>query len=237
MRNRFGQLIRPGVSGVDLGRLRGNVAELAASCQAWGTALAAFHTMSTPRSSARLAARPTVLNPRHLMPSRRDAALGSGYPRVLEAYESSPDLRAAASEVNDRWTEQHWIHGNLSASNVIVEHWPALQVSFLDLEDAGLGDPAWDLASAVDTIDWLAARWHVMPQLLMDYLLQGYRRAGGPARLYPAMQAVRTLATALQVAGSEDESNRPEGERADVTVLLERTRGYAARVGCLRAVA
>lgn len=125
----------------------------------------------------------------------------------------------------------------MSASNVIIEHWPALQVSFLDLEDAGLGDPAWDLASAVDTIDWLAPRWRVMPQLLMDYLLQGYRRAGGPARLYPAMQAVRTLATAVQVAGSEDESNRPEDERADVTVPLERARGYAARVGCLRAVA
>jgi hypothetical protein len=63
------------------------------------------------------------------MPSRRDAALGSGYPTVLETYEPSPDLRAAASEVDDRWTEQDWIHGNLSASNVIVEHWPALRVS------------------------------------------------------------------------------------------------------------
>lgn len=236
MRNRFGQLTRPGVSGVDLGQLSGTVAELAASCQAWGTALATLHTMSTPHSSAPLAARPAVLNPRHLMPSRRDAALGSGYPRVLEAYESSPDLRAAATEVADRWTEQHWIHGNVSASTVIVEHRPALRVSFIDLEDAGLGDPAWDLASAADTIDSLAPRWRVMPQLLLDSLLLGYRRAGGPARLNPAMQAVRALATALQ-AGSEDESNWPKGERADVTVLLERARGYAARVGCLRAVA
>ena len=159
-----------------------------------------------------------------------------GVRTVLEAYESSPDLRAAATEVDDRWTEQHWIHGNVSASTVIVEHWPALRVSFIDLEDAGRGDPAWDLASAVDTIDLLAPRWRVMPQLLLDYLLLGYRRAGGPARLYPAMQAVRALTTALQ-AGSEDESNWPKGERADVTVLLERARGYAARVGCLRAVA
>jgi aminoglycoside phosphotransferase (APT) family kinase protein len=125
----------------------------------------------------------------------------------------------------------------LSASNVIVERWPALRVSFVDLEDAGLGDPAWDLASAVDTIAWLAPQWRIMPQLLMDGLLQGYRRAGGPARLYPAMQAVRALAMALRVAGSEDASNRPEGESADVALLLERARGYAARVGCLRAVA
>jgi aminoglycoside phosphotransferase (APT) family kinase protein len=237
MRNRFGQLTRPGVGGVDLGRLSGKVAELAACCQAWGTALGALHKISTPLSSAPLAARPAVLNPRHPMPSRRDAALGSGYLTVLETYESSPDLRAAASEVDDRWTEQHWIHGNLSASNVIVEHRPALRVSFVDLADAGLGDPAWDLASAVDMIAWLAPRWRIMPQLLMDYLLLGYRRAGGPARLYPAMQAVRALTTALQVAGSEDESNRREGERADVTILLERAREYATRVGCLRAVA
>ena len=236
MRNGFGQPTRPAVSGVDLARLTGNVAELAASCQAWGTALANLHTMSTRRSATPLAPRPAVLNPRHLMPSLRDVARGPGYVTVLEAYESSPDLRAAASEVEDRWTEQHWIHGNLSASNVIVEQWPALWVSFIDLEDAGLGDPAWDLASAVDTIDLLAPRWRVMPQLLLDYLLLGYRRAGGPARLYPAMQAVRALATALQ-AGTEDESDWPKGERAGVTVLLERARRYAARVGCLRAVA
>jgi aminoglycoside phosphotransferase (APT) family kinase protein len=237
MRNGFGQLTRPAVSGVDLARLTGNAAELAASCQAWGTALANLHTMSTRRSAAPLAPRPAVLNPRHLMPSLRDVARGSGYATVLEAYESSPDLRAAASEVEDRWTEQHWIHGNLSASNVIVEQWPALSVSFVDLEDAGLGDPAWDLASAVDTIAWLSPRWRAMPQLLMDNLPQGYRRAGGPGRLYPAMQAVRALATALQVAGSEDESNPPEGARADLSVELERARAYAARVGWLRAVA
>jgi aminoglycoside phosphotransferase (APT) family kinase protein len=236
MRNRFGQLSRPAVSGVDLAGLTGNVAELAASCQAWGTALATLHTMSTRRSVARLAPRPVVLNPRHLMPSRRDAGRGSGYATVLEAYESSPDLRAAASEVDDRWTEQHWIHGNLTASIVILEQRPALQVSFADMEDAGLGDPAWDLASAAETIAWLSPRWHAMPQLLMDNLLLGYRRAGGPGRLYPAMQAVRALASALQVAGSE-QSNRPAGERADLIMLLDRARAYAARVGLLRAVA
>jgi aminoglycoside phosphotransferase (APT) family kinase protein len=233
----FGQLTHPAVSGVELARQPGNVAELAATCQAWGTALATLHTMSTRRSATLLAPRPAVLNPRRLMPSMRDAALGSGYATVLEAYESSRDLRAAVSEVDDRWTEQHWIHGNLNETNVIVEQRPALRVSFVDLEDAGLGDPAWDLASAMDTIAWLSPRWHVMPQLLMENLLQGYRRAGGPGRLYPAIQAVGVLATALRVAGSEHESNRLDGERADLTVLLGRARAYAARVGCLRAVA
>jgi aminoglycoside phosphotransferase (APT) family kinase protein len=233
----FGQLTYPAASGVDLARQRGNVAELAATCQSWGTALATLHTMSTRRSATPLAPRPAVLNPRRLMPSMRDAALGSGYATVLEAYESCRDLRAAASEVDDRWTEQHWIHGNLSETNVIVEQRPALRVSFVELEDAGLGDPAWDLASAVDTIAWLSPRWRAIPQQLIDDLLQGYRRAGGPGRLYPAIQAVRALATALRVAGSEHDSNRLDGERADLTVLLERACAYAARVGCLRAVA
>ncbi len=233
----FGQLTQPGIGGVDLARQRGNVAELAATCQAWGTALALLHTMSTRRSATPLAPRPAVLNPRRLIPSMRDAALRSGYATVLEAYESSRDLRAAVCEVDDRWTEQHWIHGNLNETNVIVEQRPALRVSFVDLDDAGLGDPAWDLASAADTIAWLSPRWRAMPQLLMENLLQGYRRAGGPGWLYPAIQAVGALATALRVAGSEYESNRLDGERADLTVLLGRARAYAARAGCLRAVA
>jgi hypothetical protein len=87
----------------------------------------------------------------------------------------------------------------------MVEEQPALQVSFLDLESGGLGDPAWDLASAVDTITWLSPRWHVVAQPLVYYLILGYRRAGGPGRLYPAIQAVRALATAVWVAELPEE--------------------------------
>ena len=36
----------------------------------------------------------------------------------------------------------------------------------------------------------MSPRWHVKPQPLVDDFLFGYRRAGGPGRLYPAMQAV-----------------------------------------------
>lgn len=224
------------VGGVDLAGVRGTVAELAAICQAWGAALAELHTESTHRSAAPLASRPLILNPQKLMRSIGRAAKGSGYAAVLEAY-NSPDLRAAALEVDERWTEQHWIHGDLSATNVLVQQTPALRVNFAHLEDLGLGDPAWDLASAVDTIIWLAPRWHVLSQPLVDYLLLGYWRAGGPARLYPAMQAVRALATGLQVAGQENESTWPEYPRTDLAVWLDRAREYAARVGCLRAVA
>ena len=197
--------------GADLAQQRGTLAELAQICQAWGAAIATLHTISTRRLPASLAPRPRVLSPRRLMPSMRDVAGGSGYAAVLEAYESSPDLRAAAIEVDQRWTEQHWIHGNLSASTVMVEEQPALRVSFLDLESGGLGDPAWDLASAVDTITWLSPRWHAVAQPLVDYLILGYRRAGGPGRLYPAIQAVRALATAVWVAESTGGTDRARG--------------------------
>jgi aminoglycoside phosphotransferase (APT) family kinase protein len=224
------------VGRVDLAGVRGTVAELAAICQAWGAALAELHTESTHRSAAPLASRPLILNSQKLMRSIGRAAKGSGYAAVLEAY-YSPDLRAAVREVDERWTEQHWIHGDLIATNVLVEQTPALRVNFAHLENIGLGDPAWDLASAVDTILWLSPRWHVLSKPLVDYLLLGYWRAGGHARLYPAMQAVRALATGLQVAGPEDESTGPECPRADLAIWLDRARAYAERVGCLRAVA
>jgi len=154
---------------------------------------------------------------------------------VLKAYESSSDLRAATREVDERWTELHWIHGNLNATNVVVDHQPALRVSFVDRDGVGLGDPAWDLASAVDVIAWLSPGWHAFPQALVDYFLLGYRRAGGPGRLYPAMQAVRALGTAVWAATHEsaDGKNLETG----VSAWLDRARAHAARVGCLMAVA
>jgi Ser/Thr protein kinase RdoA (MazF antagonist) len=220
----------------DLVHQCGTVAELAQICQAWGAAVAALHTTAVRLSSAPLVARPLVVDPEHVTASMRRVASGFGYAVVMKAYESSRDLRAAASEVDARWTELHWIHGNLNASNVLVEHRPALRVSFVDPQDAGLGDPAWDLASAVDIITWLAPRWAVTPELLVDYFLLGYRRASGPGRLYPAIQAVRALATAMWIVDLPHESTGAHVE-AELAYWLDRARGYAARVGCLMAVA
>ena len=76
----------------------GTVAELAQICQAWGARNRyVAHDVDAPLAGERSRARPWALNPRHLMPSVRDVARGSGYAAVLEAYESSPDLRAAAA--------------------------------------------------------------------------------------------------------------------------------------------
>jgi aminoglycoside phosphotransferase (APT) family kinase protein len=234
---RLGQVANEAGGTADLAQQRGNVAELAQICQSWGAAIATLHTTSTYHSSAPLAARPWVTDPRHLTVSMSGAAPRSGYAAVLQAYESSRDLRAAVREVDDRWTEHHWIHGNLTATNVQVELRPALRVSFLDLEDAGLGDPAWDLATAVDMITWVSPCWRVMPHPLVDYLLLGYRRAGGPGRLYPAIQAVRAMATAIWIASAAHGSTRQEPAQAEVATWLDRADTHAARVGRLMAVA
>lgn len=84
--------------------------------------------------------------------SVRTVLPGLGYAAVLRAYSSSCELRVAAREVDERWTELHWIHGNLTATTVVVEHQPALCVSFIDAHGVGLGDPGWDLATAADMI-------------------------------------------------------------------------------------
>jgi len=99
---RLGQVASEAGGTADLAQQRGNVAELAQICQAWGAAIATLHTTSTHHSSAPLAARPWVADPRHLMVSMSGAAPHSGYPAVLQAYESSRDLRAAVREVDDR---------------------------------------------------------------------------------------------------------------------------------------
>jgi aminoglycoside phosphotransferase (APT) family kinase protein len=234
---RLGQVASEAGGTADLAQQRGNVAELAQICQAWGAAIATLHTTSTHHSSAPLAARPWVADPRHLTVSMSGAAPHSGYAAVLQAYESSRDLRAAVREVDDRWTEHHWIHGNLTATKVQVELRPALRVSFLDLEDAGLGDPAWDLATAVDMITWVSPCWRVMPHPLVDDLLLGYRRAGGPGRLYPAIQAVRAMATAIWVASAAHGSTRQQPAHAELATWLDRAQSHAARVGRLMAVA
>jgi hypothetical protein len=192
----------------------------------------------SPSSMSPSSMSPSSMSPSSMSTASTRSVLPSlGYAAVLRAYESSYELRAAAREVDERWTELHWIHGNLTATNVLVEHQPALRVSFIDPCGVGLGDPAWDLAAALDMIALLAPRWFVTPQLLADYLILGYRRAGGPGHLYPAIQAVRTLATAVWVADSPYESSSEAPIEGKLEFWLDRACGYATRVGCLMSVA
>ena len=161
----------------------------------------------------------------------------SGYAAVLSAYESSRDLRAAVREVDERWTELHWIHGDLTVSNVQVALRPAMRVSFLGLDEAGLGDPAWDLATAVDMITWVSPCWHAMPQPLADYLLLEYRRASGPGRLLSGHAGCTRHWLPPSGSRTRRMGRRGRIPESELAIWLDRAHAYAARVGCLMAVA
>jgi hypothetical protein len=82
-----------------------------------------------------------------------------------------------------------------------------------------------------------AAALGATPQPLADNLILGYRRAGGPGHLYPAMQAVPALATAAWVADSLYESSSESLVEGELEFWLDRACAYTARVGCLMSVA
>lgn len=216
------------VGAEELSDLTGNLAALADVCQAGGAALARLHRLPCREAGTALAPRPWVLDPLHRAPASK--GLGEAWAReaVIEAYEDSACLRAAAAEVRERWTERHLILGDLTADGILVEPRPALRVRLAEPGSAGLGDPAWDAASALDVIAGLAVTWRAPAGPLIEYFQQGYRRESGPGRLYPAMRAVRALMTAWQVAGADRRS--PAQRRADVRGWIERARSQATRV-------
>ena len=140
------------LDGAELGEQRRNMAEYAEICQAWGATLGRLHTLPVRFSGRWTAPRPGILDTRRLARVVRTAGSGSAYAAVFHTLESSLALRAAAGEVAERWTARHWIHGNLTPAHVLVSDRPALRIGFIDLAEAGLGDPAWDLASAIEVI-------------------------------------------------------------------------------------
>ncbi len=216
------------VRGTDLAHARGSVPELAEVCETWGVAVARLHRLSTARAGVPEAPRPWLLVSERRERAARHLTRGSAQSAVLSVIESEPGLRAVGSEVAARWTDRHWMHGGLTATHVVVEWAPPLRVRFLNFENAGLGDLAWDLATAIDTITWMSRRWQTPAEPLVDYFLRGYRRAGGLGTLYPAVQAVRALATAWWLAGS-DAAEPTDKETIDVCGWLDRARGFAAR--------
>lgn len=229
------------VRGVELGRTSGTVPELAEVCEQWGVRLAQLHRLRSTQPDAVEAPRPWLLNPQRRARTAAAAGERSLAGELLATIEREPALRRALGQVESRWTDRHWVHGDLRPANVRVELASPVRVHFVNFEQAGLGDPAWDLASAVDCIVGLAGRWGSPSGCLTDYLLRGYRRADGPGVLYPAIQAVGALAAAWAQAGppvdgklvdpgAADAPDAPGA--ADSAVLrswLDRARSFAER--------
>jgi hypothetical protein len=214
--------------GRSLPELDATITELAEVCDAWGLAVATLHQLSTSRPGVPQAPRPWLLDPDRRARALSRAPRESGQRAVLTAVEDDPGLRAACRLLSARWSDRHWVHGSISAPNVRVEVGPPVRVRFANFENAGLGDPAWDLASAVDTITGLAPSWRTPAEPLVDYLLRGYRRGGGPAILHPAVQAVTALATAWQLPAADPRSGASAAEQT-AGFWLRRARGFAGR--------
>lgn len=233
------------IRGTRLSDLTGTMAELAGVCHAWGAALATLHlTRIGPAAEPPSAPRPWVLDPDRLPRAMRQAPAGSARAYVLRALQTDRGLLRTSSRVADRWTADHWTHGELTEDRVLVQHRPELQVRFVDLRAAGLGEPGWDLAAALETIDELTAGlrapWRsASGTCLSDYLLQGYRRAGGTGVVDAGTRALQIVARAWEAAAALDArvshpaSMHPAaGNAAEVSRITERmaqARQLAAR--------
>lgn len=229
------------VDGVVLTGHRGTVPDLARLCQAWGSATAALHhwpatTAGVHREPPLRAPLPWAFDPDEI-PASMSGSDGTPFAAVLDTVRGDPALRRAAAEARRRWSADRWVHGDLTASNVLVAGVSPEQphVVLLDLEAAGLGDPGWDVATAIDSIGWLAPSWSAPPEPLVDHFLDGYRAGGGPGRAHPALQAVRSVMTAWQVAGQVHRENGGlRGAVGDpdprITRLLDAARNHAAEL-------
>lgn len=184
-----------------------------AACRALAVALVEVHRhpVSPDAPDAR---RPWAFGPGGLPASMRGWPEDSGCATVLAAA-AEPELAAAVEHASARWGPQGWIHGDVALANVLVVGDRAVLV---DWEGAGLGDPAWDLASAVGLLRDLD------PQGAQAFLT-AYWRAGGPAPLDDGVLAVRALQTAWQAAATALQAGRAD---LDVAPLLEAARTSAA---------
>ena len=199
------------------------------ACRAWGAALAPLHRWPVRADGHAGAPPPWAADAAAPPPSMRGCPDDAPGGRVLAAARREAPLRAAAAHVRRRWRPLGWIHGDLSAANVLVDgaRRPA-DVRFVDLEHSGLGPPEWDVATALDTIAALAPGWGASARRLGGAFLAGYRRAGGPGRVNPCFQAVRALTTAWQESWTPDGAARADGAAA-AGASLARARGFAGR--------
>lgn len=215
--------------GSRLDQQAGTMPYLADLAQAWGLALARLHTERAvrPRTAA---PRPWVL--RAEAPPTRPAVGSSSAAAVLRLMANDASLRRAAHQAADRWGDVGWIHGDLDVGHVIVATGPDVRVRFADVSTAGAGDPAWDVASALESLTWQAEVWRVSERVLNDYFLRGYRRGGGPGRVDPELRALRAVEVAWRIATAEDLST-PTVLGDPVARWLDRARAHAGRSGQL----
>jgi len=163
-----------------------------------GRALADLHwvVLDLPAPIARM---PWPLHPDRVLPSMRGAVAGSACAEVLAELNREP-VRSALAAAAAWWRADAWIHGDLSAGNVIVAD--RRTVSLIDLEAAGCGDPGWDVVCAEAALAAVDPR----PTGQRDSLTifrTAYAEAGGLGQPTAALRCARELMTAWQYAAAQ----------------------------------
>ncbi|WP_298747479.1 aminoglycoside phosphotransferase family protein [uncultured Serinicoccus sp.] len=122
---------------------------------ALGATLAALHHHPVPvATSLPRATRPWPMSGQ-VPASVRSAPPGSAAALLADGVldEGGQEFRLARAAAR-RWGDRSWVHGDLSADNVLVAWDPDGPVARLvDLEDGGLGEPSWDLVCALRILD------------------------------------------------------------------------------------
>lgn len=127
---------------------------------------------------------------------------------LLAQVRDGADARRLAG-AGRRWRTGHWVHGDLSGANALVDRVGGrARVSFLDLEDAGVGDPSWDVVCALRCLD--DALVPGAAEAAREAFWGAYRDGGGSGEEDPALRLahdamadVRAALTELSAAGAE----------------------------------
>ena len=197
--------------GERLSAVGGTMAELAEICQRWGAAIATLHLTRIAAGERAAGGTPTVgAGPGSAAPGDAPGTRRQR-PRVRAAHPcaSIVDCSGRSSGSPIGGPHDHWTHGDLTEDRVRVQRSPDLRVRFVDLRGGGLGDPGWDLSGALETVSELTAGprapWgSASAACLTDFLLQGYRRAGGSASVDAGTRALRIVARAWEQAAVLD---------------------------------
>jgi Ser/Thr protein kinase RdoA (MazF antagonist) len=125
----------------------------AALLAAYGRAMAAFHSAPAPP----LGAPPWLLGA--LEPMWGDYGwLPAPCAAVLQRLAANPAMRRGFQRARQRWQPRVLVHGDLRWANVLVDGQPDdARLRIVDWELACLGDPSWDVGSALADVVALLA--------------------------------------------------------------------------------
>ncbi len=149
-----------------------------ASAAQLGTALARLHSGSTEG----LPSAPTPYPFASGWPWVEDLIdMSWGDCEVIEIIQNSDALHSRVHEVRAGWRPTAPIHGDIRDANVMVDDDDPTQVTLIDWETGGCGDPAWDIASALG-------------ERLGTWIVAGERHPAGPAGA-DAFELVRVMSS------------------------------------------